>query len=158
MNRKTLALAGEPAVRRRRGPGGRLGRRRRRRAPPAPLPPDRGRERADRDPAQARASLRRHRDGHAGPRRREPERHAEAQQADRGHPPRAHPHRTVQRRADGDNPRIWANLTEVIKGTSETMVNVVTLKELQSEPSSINVHDPTHAYRALVCGDIPRAG
>jgi len=37
-------------------------------------------------------------------------------------------------------------------------VNTVTLPELQSESSSINVHDPTHANRALVCADIPRAG
>ena len=56
------------------------------------------------------------------------------------------------------NPRIWANLTDVIDGGSETTVNVVTLKELQSEASSINVHDPTHGNRTLVCGDIPRAG
>jgi hypothetical protein len=34
----------------------------------------------------------------------------------------------------------------------------VTLKELQSEDASINVHDPTHGNRPLVCGDIPRAG
>lgn len=56
------------------------------------------------------------------------------------------------------NPRIWASLTDVIDGASETTVNVVTLKELQSETSSINVHDPTHGNRALVCGDIPPAG
>jgi hypothetical protein len=56
------------------------------------------------------------------------------------------------------NPRIWASLTEVIDGRSETTVNVVTLQELQSETSSINVHDPTHANRTLVCGDIPPAG
>ena len=49
------------------------------------------------------------------------------------------------------NPRIWANLNEVIKGTSKTVVNVVTLKELQSEPASINVHDPAHNLRAMVC-------
>jgi hypothetical protein len=55
------------------------------------------------------------------------------------------------------NPRIWANLTDVIDGRSVTTVNVVTLKELQSETSSINVHDPTHANRPLVCGDIPQA-
>jgi hypothetical protein len=54
-----------------------------------------------------------------------------------------------------ENPRIWANLNEVIKGTSKTVVNVVTLKELQSEPASINVHDPYHGLRALVCADIP---
>jgi hypothetical protein len=56
------------------------------------------------------------------------------------------------------DPRIWANLTDVIDGGSETTVNVVTLKELRSETSSINVHDPTHGNRALVCGDIPPAG
>ena len=56
------------------------------------------------------------------------------------------------------NPRIWANLTDVIDGGSETTVNVLTLKELQSETSSINVHDPTHGNRTLVCGDIPPAG
>jgi len=55
-----------------------------------------------------------------------------------------------------DNPRIWANLDDVIKGTSKTVVNVVTLKELQSEPASINVHDPDHNQRPLVCGDIPQ--
>jgi hypothetical protein len=55
------------------------------------------------------------------------------------------------------NPRIWVNLTDVAHGRSETTVNVVTLHELQSESSSINVHDPTHANRPLVCGDIPRA-
>ena len=54
------------------------------------------------------------------------------------------------------NPRIWANLTDVIGGRSETTVNVVTLPELRAEPASINVHDPHHALRALVCGDIPR--
>ena len=56
------------------------------------------------------------------------------------------------------NPRIWANLSEVIDSRSETTVNVVTLKELQAETSSINVHDPTHDNRTLVCADIPRAG
>jgi hypothetical protein len=56
------------------------------------------------------------------------------------------------------NPRIWANLTDVIKGTSKTPVNVVTLKELQSEPASINVHDPDHNQRPLVCADIPQVG
>lgn len=55
------------------------------------------------------------------------------------------------------NPRIWANLNDVVDGESETTVNVVTLKELQAESSSINVHDPDHANRPLVCGDIPRA-
>ena len=54
------------------------------------------------------------------------------------------------------NPRIWALLTDVIDGRAETTVNVVTLKELQAETSSINVHDPDHANRPLVCGDIPR--
>jgi hypothetical protein len=56
------------------------------------------------------------------------------------------------------NPRIWATLSEVIDSRSETTVNVVTLKELQAETSSINVHDPTHDNRTLVCADIPRAG
>jgi hypothetical protein len=56
------------------------------------------------------------------------------------------------------NPRIWALLQDVLDGRSESTVNVVTLKELQSEPASINVHDPTHGNRALVCADIPRAG
>jgi hypothetical protein len=56
------------------------------------------------------------------------------------------------------NPRVWASLDDVVDGRSETTVNVVTLHELQSETSSINVHDPTHANRPLVCGDIPRAG
>jgi hypothetical protein len=54
------------------------------------------------------------------------------------------------------NPRIWANLTEVVDGRSETTVNVVTLAELQSDGASINVHDPDHNQRPLVCGDIPR--
>jgi hypothetical protein len=54
------------------------------------------------------------------------------------------------------NPRIWANLDDVVKGRSETTVNVVTLKELESEPASINVHDPNHNQRPLVCGDIPQ--
>lgn len=56
------------------------------------------------------------------------------------------------------NPRIWATLSDVVDGRSETTENVVTLAELQSEPASINVHDPAHANRTLVCGDIPRAG
>ena len=56
------------------------------------------------------------------------------------------------------NPRIWANLTDVVDGRSETTVNVVALGELQAETSSINIHDPSHGNRALVCGDIPRAG
>jgi hypothetical protein len=56
------------------------------------------------------------------------------------------------------NPRIWASLTDVTDGRSETTVNTVTLRELQSETSSINVHDPNHANRTLVCADIPRAG
>jgi hypothetical protein len=55
------------------------------------------------------------------------------------------------------NPRIWASLTEVIDGRSETTVDLVTLDELRAESSSINVHDPNHANRPLVCGDIPRA-
>jgi len=56
------------------------------------------------------------------------------------------------------NPRIWTGLDDVIDSRSETTLDIVTLRELQSEPSSINVHDPTHANRALVCADIPRAG
>jgi len=56
------------------------------------------------------------------------------------------------------NPRVWALLDDAIKGTSKTVVNTVTLKELQSEPASINVHDPDHNLRAMVCADIPRAG
>jgi hypothetical protein len=56
------------------------------------------------------------------------------------------------------NPRIWASLTEVIDGRSETTVDLVTLDELRAESSSINVHDPDHANRPLVCADIPRAG
>jgi hypothetical protein len=56
------------------------------------------------------------------------------------------------------NPRIWSSLTEVIDGRSETTVELVTLDELRAESSSINVHDPDHANRPLVCGDIPRAG
>jgi hypothetical protein len=55
------------------------------------------------------------------------------------------------------DPRIWANLNDVVKGTSKTTVNVVTLKELQSEPASINVHDPNHNQRPLVCADIPQS-
>jgi hypothetical protein len=54
------------------------------------------------------------------------------------------------------NPRIWANLDDVIDGRSETTVNVVTLGELRAEGASINVHDPDHDQRALVCGDVPR--
>jgi len=56
------------------------------------------------------------------------------------------------------NPRVWAMLDDVIKGTSKTVVNTVTLKELQAEPASINVHDPNHNLRAMVCADIPRTG
>lgn len=56
------------------------------------------------------------------------------------------------------NPRISATLTDVVDGRSETTVALVTLHELQSESSSINVHDPAHANRPLACGDIPRAG
>jgi hypothetical protein len=55
------------------------------------------------------------------------------------------------------NPRIWASLYEVVDGHSETPTNVVTLKELEAEPASINVHDPNHTQRPLVCGDLPRA-
>ena len=54
------------------------------------------------------------------------------------------------------NPRIWANLDNVEGGGSKTLVNVVTLAELRSEGASINVHDPEHGLRALVCADIPR--
>jgi hypothetical protein len=54
------------------------------------------------------------------------------------------------------NPRIWANLDNVVEGGSKTLVNVVTLAELRDEGASINVHDPEHGLRALVCGDIPR--
>jgi hypothetical protein len=56
------------------------------------------------------------------------------------------------------NPRIWAGLNDVDDGRSQTTVDTVTLKELQSESASINVHDPPHNLRPLVCGDIPRAG
>jgi hypothetical protein len=55
------------------------------------------------------------------------------------------------------NPRIWASLTEVIDGRSETTVDLMTLDELRAESSSINVHDAKHENRALVCADIPRA-
>jgi hypothetical protein len=54
------------------------------------------------------------------------------------------------------NPRIWASLDNVVDGGSKTTVNVVTLAELRSESASINVHDPEHGLRGLVCGDIPR--
>ena len=54
------------------------------------------------------------------------------------------------------NPRVWALLDDAIKGTSKTVVNTVTLKELQSEPASINVHDPANNLRAMVCADIPQ--
>jgi hypothetical protein len=53
------------------------------------------------------------------------------------------------------NPRIWAALTEVIDGRSQSTVTVATLPELRAEPASINVHDPHHDLRPLVCGDIP---
>jgi hypothetical protein len=55
------------------------------------------------------------------------------------------------------NPRIWASLTEVIDGQSETTVDLMTLDDLRAESTSINVHDPKHANRPLVCGDIPPA-
>ena len=55
------------------------------------------------------------------------------------------------------NPRIWAGLTEVINGASETTISVATLPELRAEPSSINVHDPHNDLRPMVCGDIPRS-
>jgi hypothetical protein len=54
------------------------------------------------------------------------------------------------------DPRIWANLTEVTDGRSQTTLDVVTLRGLRSEAASINVYDPDHGQRALVCGDIPR--
>ena len=54
------------------------------------------------------------------------------------------------------NPRIWAGLSDVVDGRSETTVDIVTLSELRSEKASINVHDPDHNQRPLVCGDIPR--
>jgi cytochrome c556 len=54
------------------------------------------------------------------------------------------------------NPRIWANLEEVRAGRSKTYENIVTLGELRAEGASINVHDPEHGLRAMVCGDIPR--
>jgi hypothetical protein len=53
------------------------------------------------------------------------------------------------------NPRIWVGLTEVIDGRSETTITLATVPELQSESSSINVHDVHHNLRPLVCGDIP---
>ena len=56
------------------------------------------------------------------------------------------------------NPHIWVSLTEVVDGRSETTEELATLPDLQSEPTSINVHDPEHGNRPLVCGDIPRAG
>ena len=54
------------------------------------------------------------------------------------------------------NPRIWAGLTEVVDGRSETTITLATLPELRAEPSSINVHDPHNDLRPMVCGDIPR--
>jgi hypothetical protein len=54
------------------------------------------------------------------------------------------------------NPRIWVMLNDLVDGHSETPTNVVTLKELEAEPASINVHDPNHNQRPLVCGDLPR--
>jgi hypothetical protein len=56
------------------------------------------------------------------------------------------------------NPRVWVTLTDVADGRSKTTVDLVTVPELQAESTSINVHDPDHANRPLVCGDIPRAG
>jgi hypothetical protein len=56
------------------------------------------------------------------------------------------------------NPRIWRSLNDVVDGRSQTTLDTVTLHELQSESSSINVHDLIHGNRPLVCGDIPRAG
>jgi hypothetical protein len=55
------------------------------------------------------------------------------------------------------NPRIWASLTDVVGGRSETTVDLMTLDDLRAESTSINVHDPEHANRPLVCGDIPRS-
>ena len=52
------------------------------------------------------------------------------------------------------NPRIWAGLTEVIDGRSESVVTVATLDELRAEGASLNVHDPHHDLRPMVCGDI----
>jgi hypothetical protein len=54
------------------------------------------------------------------------------------------------------NPRVWASLDDVVDRRSKTTINVVTLAELRAETASINVHDPEHGLRALVCGDIPR--
>jgi hypothetical protein len=56
-----------------------------------------------------------------------------------------------------NNPRIWASLTDVVDGRSETTVDLMTLHDLRAESTSINVHDPEHANRPLVCGDIPPA-
>jgi hypothetical protein len=56
------------------------------------------------------------------------------------------------------DPRVWVTLTDVADGRSKTTVDLVTLPDLRSETTSINVHDPDHANRPLVCGDIPRAG
>ena len=55
-----------------------------------------------------------------------------------------------------DNPRIWANLTDVVDGRSETEIHVATIADLQAEGASINIHDPDHNQRPLLCGDIPR--
>jgi hypothetical protein len=54
------------------------------------------------------------------------------------------------------NPRIWAGLEDVRDGRSATTENVVTLAELRAEGASINVHDPEHGLRAMVCGDVPK--
>lgn len=53
------------------------------------------------------------------------------------------------------SPRIWVALTDVIDGRSETTIILATVPELQSESSSINVHDVHHNLRPLACGDIP---
>ncbi|HEX6023227.1 MAG TPA: hypothetical protein VFZ00_14625 [Solirubrobacter sp.] len=58
---------------------------------------------------------------------------------------------------DLKDPRIRANLTEVVDGRSETTLDIVTLEELRSTHSSIVVHDAANANRPLVCADIPRS-
>jgi CHRD domain len=54
------------------------------------------------------------------------------------------------------NPRIWAGLNDVVNSRSNsTVYDVGTIEELETEGTSINVHDPEHNQRPLVCGDIP---
>jgi hypothetical protein len=53
-------------------------------------------------------------------------------------------------------PRIWVGLTDVVDGRSQTTEDLATLQEFEAEPTSVNVHDPDHANRPLVCGDLPR--